>query len=45
MVRKENRSDVHTEGKRIRKEIFRRTKKPLQQKPFSEKLSKIEILH
>ena len=44
-VRSERRSDVHTEDKRIKKEISPRTKSSRAKASLSEKLSKIKILH
>ena len=44
-VKREKRSDVHTKNKRIRKEIFPRTKASPAKDSLSKKLSKIERLH
>ena len=45
ILRWEKRSDVHTEDRRIRKEVSPRTKASSTKASLSEKLSKIERLH
>ena len=44
-IRREKRSDVHTEDQRIRREISSRTKASQAKASLSENLSKIERLH